>query len=61
MQVAGVLGMILGPVLCMVVINVCKTGLFDGLTADLRLAVERYRPLSAQPARAGPAPRGPER
>lgn len=60
MQVAGVLGMILGPVLCMVVINVCKTGLFDGLTADLRLAVDdTARFLRNRPGR--PAPRGPER
>ncbi len=39
MQLAGVLGMILGPVLCMVAINICKLGLFDGLVYDLRLAV----------------------
>ena len=57
MQVAGVLGMILGPVLCMVVINVCKTGLFDGLTADLRLAVDD----TARFLRNRPVPRRPER
>ena len=57
MQVAGVLGMILGPVLCMVVINVCKTGLFDGLTDDLRLAVDD----TARFLRNRPVPRRPER
>lgn len=30
--------MILGPVLCLVAINVARTGIFDGLTADLALA-----------------------
>lgn len=39
MQLAGVLGMILGPVLFLVVLNVCRTGIFDGLAADLSLAV----------------------
>ena len=38
MRLAGVLGMILGPVLCLVAINVARTGVFDGLTADLALA-----------------------
>lgn len=39
MQLAGVLGMILGPVLFLVVLNICRTGIFDGLAADLSLAV----------------------
>lgn len=39
MQLAGVLGMILGPVLFLVILNVCRTGIFDGLAADLSLAV----------------------
>lgn len=39
MRLGGVLGMILGPVVCMVALNVCRSGIFDGLTADLRLAV----------------------
>lgn len=38
MRLAGVLGMILGPVLCLVVLNVARTGIFDGLAADLALA-----------------------
>ena len=38
MQVAGVGGMIFGPVLCMVVINICKLGVLDGIAADLRMA-----------------------
>lgn len=39
MKLAGVLGMIFGPVLCMVVINICRTGIFDSLCGDLKLAV----------------------
>lgn len=38
MRLAGVLGMILGPIVCLVVINVCRTGIFDGLVADVSLA-----------------------
>ena len=38
MRLAGVLGMILGPIVCLVVINVCRTGIFDGLMADVSLA-----------------------
>lgn len=38
MQVGGVFGMILGPVLCLVVINVCRSGIFDNLLRDLKLA-----------------------
>lgn len=38
MRVAGVPGMIFGPVLCMVVINICKLGVLDGVTADVKLA-----------------------
>lgn len=41
----------------MVVINVCKTGLFDGLTDDLRLAVDD----TARFLRNRPVPRRPER
>lgn len=40
MRLAGVLGMILGPVLCLVAINLCKAGLFQGLSSDLRAAVD---------------------
>lgn len=38
MRLAGVAGMILGPILCLVALNVCRTGVFDGLAADLSLA-----------------------
>lgn len=39
MRLAGVPGMILGPVLCLMVQNLGRAGLFDGAAADLRLAV----------------------
>lgn len=39
MQVAGVWGMVLGPVLCMVLINIYRLGVLDNIDADLRLAV----------------------
>ncbi len=39
MRLAGVPGMILGPVVCMVAANICGLGVFDGMLADLRLAV----------------------
>ncbi len=39
MQVAGVLGMILGPILTLVVVNIAKGGVFDNTMNDLRLAV----------------------
>ena len=38
MQAAGVLGMVLGPVLCLVVLNVLRSGILDNVTADIRLA-----------------------
>lgn len=38
MRLGGVLGMILGPVLCMVVLNIGKLGTLDGVLGDLRLA-----------------------
>jgi len=40
MRVAGVAGMILGPVVTLVVLNLLGLGLLDGTKADLRLAVE---------------------
>ncbi len=59
MRLAGVLGMILGPVLCLVLINVCRTGIFDGLLGDLRLAVrDTAAILNGHPARRPPAPGG---
>lgn len=38
MKVAGVPGMIFGPVLCMVIINIYRLGVLNGVTADLKLA-----------------------
>jgi len=40
MRLAGVAGMILGPVVTLVVLNLLGLGLLDGTKADLRLAVE---------------------
>lgn len=45
MKLAGVAGMILGPVVFLVVLNICRAGVFDGLTADLRLAVRDIRAI----------------
>lgn len=39
MKLGGVLGMILGPVLCLVVINIYRSGVLDNVLADVRLAV----------------------
>ncbi|MPM02748.1 hypothetical protein SDC9_49003 [bioreactor metagenome] len=38
MRLAGVLGMVLGPILCLIFLNICTSGVFDGLLSDLRLA-----------------------
>ena len=38
MRLAGVVGMILGPVVTLVAINLGKSGIFDGVLADLSLA-----------------------
>lgn len=38
MRLAGVAGMILGPILCLVFIGVCRSGFFDSLCEDLRMA-----------------------
>ena len=38
MRVAGVLGMVFGPVLLLVIINICSSGFFDGVVADLSRA-----------------------
>ena len=40
MRVAGVAGMILGPIVTLVVLNLLGLGVLDGTKADLRLAVE---------------------
>lgn len=38
MRLGGVAGMILGPVALLVLLNICKAGVFDSAVADLRLA-----------------------
>lgn len=40
MRVAGVAGMVLGPIVTLVVLNLLGLGLLNGTKADLRLAVE---------------------
>jgi len=40
MRLAGVAGMILGPILTLVALNLLGLGLLDGVKADLRLALE---------------------
>ena len=40
MKVAGVAGMILGPIVTLVILNLLGIGLLDGWKADLRLALE---------------------
>jgi predicted PurR-regulated permease PerM len=39
MRLGGVAGMILGPILCLVFLNIYRSGLFEGASADLKLAV----------------------
>ena len=39
MKLGGVVGMILGPVVTLVVLNLGRSGVFDGLFRDVRLAV----------------------
>ncbi len=39
MRLGGVPGMILGPILCLVFLNIYRSGVFDGAIADLKLAV----------------------
>lgn len=38
MRLGGVWGMILGPVVCLVILNIGRAGVFDNIMADLRLA-----------------------
>lgn len=45
MKLAGVAGMILGPVVFLVVLNVCRAGVFDGPVADVKLAVRDIRAI----------------
>ena len=40
MRLAGVAGMILGPILCLVVLGIGRAGFFNGWLEDLRLAVD---------------------
>lgn len=40
MRLGGVLGMILGPTVLLIVLNLVKLGLFDGVRADAEAAVE---------------------
>lgn len=47
MRLGGVLGMILGPVLLLTFLNVCKMGVFSGLMDDLRLAADDARAFLA--------------
>lgn len=38
MKLRGVAGMILGPILCLVALNLIRSGVLDRSLADLRLA-----------------------
>ncbi len=38
MKLGGVIGMVLGPVLCLVALNVYRSGVLDNTLADVRLA-----------------------
>ena len=38
MRLAGVPGMILGPVLCLVALNIFRSGVLDAALADMKLA-----------------------
>ena len=40
MKAGGVVGMILGPILVLVMLNLIRSGVFDGLFRDLRLAAD---------------------
>lgn len=47
MRLGGVLGMVLGPAVVLIIINVLKMGVFAGTRRDLRLAVQDIRALLA--------------
>lgn len=47
MRLAGVLGMILGPVALLIVINIVKMDVFSGVHRDISLAVQDVRALLA--------------
>ena len=48
MQVAGVLGMILGPILLLVLLNLAGMGMFRGLRLDIAAAVRDIAALLSQ-------------
>ena len=48
MQVAGVLGMILGPILLLVLLNLAGMGMFRGLRLDIAAAVRAIAALLSQ-------------
>lgn len=56
MKVGGIVGMIFGPVLVLTVLNIIRSGVFDGLLTDIRIATDdiyailKFRPDSI-PAR----------
>lgn len=56
MRLGGVLGMILGPVVCMVLLNLIRSGLFDGALADVRLAVRDVTAILKTPRDDPPPP-----
>lgn len=56
MRLAGIPGMILAPVLCMVVRNLTTLGLFDSVLSDLRLAVDDLSALLRPSKREPPPP-----
>lgn len=45
MKLAGVTGMIFGPVVFLVIINICKAGVFDGMVADVKRAAADVRAI----------------
>lgn len=40
MKLGGVLGMVLGPILCLIAVNIARSGVFDNAVGDVRLAVK---------------------
>ena len=48
MKLAGVFGMILGPIFLLVVLNLAETGVFSSISADLRAAIRDTRAILAQ-------------
>ena len=48
MKLGGVPGMVLGPIVVLVLINLGKTGMFSGIGMDLRAAAEDIASLLSQ-------------